>query len=114
MHIVAIVDTIVDQQQDSNNRNCSISLTAGVEHYCAHASNDSTRPLLASTQHTQISEHLKHSAPSSTGSSSGIGSSIESPYNHWKYLTPIPIATSNETKSVSSTAMIEPIGLSIT
>lgn len=59
-----------------------------MDHYCAH----STQPL------TQINEH---SAPSSTGSSSGIGSCVESPYNHWRYLTPLAITTSNDAKPVA-------------
>jgi hypothetical protein len=55
---------------------------------------------------------IKHSAPSSTDSShssSGIGSSMESPYNHWKYLVPLSVTTTtNDTNNVSST-IIEPI-----
>jgi len=60
---------------------------------------------------------LKHSAPPSTGSShssSGIGSSMESPYNHWKYLVPLSVTTTttttNEPNNVSP-AIIEPIPL---
>ncbi len=60
----------------------------------------------------QLNENFKHSAPPSTGSShssSGIGSSMESPYNHWKYLVPLSVTT-NDTNNVSST-IIEPIPL---
>lgn len=58
---------------------------------------------------------IKHSAPPSTGSShssSGIGSSMESPYNHWKYLVPLSVTTTttNDTNNISST-IIEPIPL---
>ena len=56
---------------------------------------------------------MKHSAPSSTDSShssSGIGSSIESPYNHWKYLVPLSVTTTNDNNKLSST-IIEPIPL---
>ncbi len=61
-----------------------------------------------------MNENIKHSAPPSTGSShssSGIGSSMESPYNHWKYLVPLSVTTTaNDTNNVSS-AIIEPIPL---
>ncbi len=66
--------------------------------------------LLVDQQH--LNENFKHSAPPSTGSShssSGIGSSMESPYNHWKYLVPLSVTT-NDTNNVSST-IIEPIPL---
>jgi hypothetical protein len=55
---------------------------------------------------------MKYSAPSSTDSShssSGIGSSMESPYNHWRYLVPLSVTT-NEANNISST-IIEPIPL---
>lgn len=60
-----------------------------------------------------MNENMKHSAPPSTASShssSGIGSSMESPYNHWKYLVPLSVATTNDTNNVSST-IIQPIPL---
>jgi hypothetical protein len=59
---------------------------------------------------------MKHSAPPSTGSShssSGIGSSMESPYNHWKYLVPLSVTTTitaDDSNNVSS-KIIEPIPL---
>ncbi|CAF3958007.1 unnamed protein product, partial [Adineta steineri] len=61
----------------------------------------------------QLNENFKHSAPSSTGSShssSGVSSSMESPYNHWKYLVPLSVATTNDTNNISS-AIIQPIPL---
>jgi hypothetical protein len=67
-------------------------------------------------QQQQQNENLKHSAPPSTGSShssSGIGSSMESPYNHWKYLVPLSVTTTttpNETNDGTST-IIEPLPL---
>ena len=117
-----------NQRSDLCDRSFSSSSAAGVEHYCTHSSNDSTRPLINSIAHQQTNEHnenLKHSAPSSTGSSShsssGIGSSIESPYNHWKYLTPLSVTTNDKNHLLPSsrehsevTKLIEPIPTSST
>lgn len=62
-----------------------------------------------------MNESFQHSAPASTGSSShsssGVSSSIESPYNHWKYLTPLSVKVSNDKNHVPSN-IIEPIPLS--
>lgn len=92
-----------DQQQDLCDRSFSSSSAGGGGHYCTHSSNDSTRPLIS--QSIDNNENFKQSAPPSTGSSShsssGIGSSIESPYNHWKYLTPLSVTT-NERKTFLS------------
>ncbi|CAF1508156.1 unnamed protein product [Adineta ricciae] len=59
--------------------------------------------------------------PSSTGSSnssSGISSSMESPYNHWKYLVPLSVSTTTTTTTAMnnnnqhvSSPIIEPIPL---
>lgn len=70
---------------------------------------------LVNKEQQQLNENFKHSAPSSTGSShssSGISSSMESPYNHWKYLVPLSVttATATNTNHVSS-PIIEPISL---
>jgi hypothetical protein len=104
-----ITETIRDdQQQDLCDRSFSSSSAGGgAGHYCTHSSNDSTRPLISHPQTTDNNEHFKHSAPPSTGSSShsssGIGSSMESPYNHWKYLTPLSVTTTaNERKAFLS------------
>ena len=95
-----------DQQHDLCDRSFSSSSAGGVGHYCTHSSNDSTRPLISHQQSTDNPENFKHSAPPSTGSSShsssGIGSSMESPYNHWKYLTPLSVTTTNETNNFLS------------
>ncbi len=92
-----------DQQHDLCDRSFSSSSAGGGGHYCTHSSNDSTRPLIDQ----QTNDNFKHSAPPSTGSSShsssGIGSSTESPYNHWKYLTPLSVTTTtNDTKNFLS------------
>ncbi|CAF1157581.1 unnamed protein product [Adineta steineri] len=123
-----------DQQQDLCDRSFSSSSAGGgggsSGHYCTHLSNDSTRPLINSIPHQQTNDN---SAPTSTGSSShsssGIGSSIESPYNHWKYLTPLSVTTiHNDTNNLMSdnkiltsskehsltTKMSEPITISST
>jgi len=92
-----------DQQQDLCDRSFSSSSAGGGGHYCTHSSNDSTRQLINPIPHQQVNDNFKHSAPPSTGSSShsssGIGSSIESPYNHWKYLTPLTVTTTTTTDS---------------
>ena len=58
---------------------------------------------------------MKHSAPPSTGSShssSGIGSSVESPYNQGKYLVPLSVATNeSNNNNNNSSIIIEPIPL---
>ncbi|UJR15975.1 hypothetical protein I4U23_002894 [Adineta vaga] len=58
---------------------------------------------------------VDQSAPSSTGSSnssSGISSSMESPYNHWKYLVPLSVSTTtNNNNNNISSPIIEPIPL---
>ena len=112
-----------DQQHDLCDR--SFSSSSG-GHYCTHSSHDSSRPLISSMpahlQPHDPNDAFKHSAPPSTGSSShsssGIGSSIESPYNHWKYLTPLSVTTvssAQETnqflsdKKPSSSKVIEPV-----
>jgi hypothetical protein len=123
---------IVDQQHDLCDRSFSSSSAGGGGHYCTHSSNDSTRPLINSIPHPQITdnnnENFKHSAPPSTGSSShsssGIGSSMESPYNHWKYLTPLSVTTIHDTNHFlsdkqilehsSSAKIIEPVSISST
>jgi hypothetical protein len=123
--IILFVD---DQQHDLCDRSFSSSSAGGAGgHYCTHSSNDSTRPLINSVAHEQTNdnnENFKHLAPASTGSSShsssGIGSSIESPYNHWKYLTPLSVTTTTDTNHFLSdnksskersltTKIIEPI-----
>lgn len=92
------------QQQDLCDRSFSSSSAGGGGHYCTHSSNDSTRPLIS--QSIDTNENFKQLAPPSTGSSShsssGIGSSVESPYNHWKYLTPLSVTTTNDQKIFSS------------
>lgn len=126
---------IDDQQNDFCDRSFSSSSAGGAGHYCTHSSNDSTRPLLNPMSHQQTndnSENFKSSAPASTGSSShsssGIGSTIESPYNHWKYLTPLSMTSndknhslpddkilSSSSKEHSVTAkLIEPVSISST
>ena len=111
-----------DQQHDLCDR--SFSSSSG-GHYCTHSSHDSSRPLISSMPaHPQAhdpNDAFKHSAPSSTGSSShsssGLGSSIESPYNHWKYLTPLSVTTASaqeatqfsSDKKPSSSKVIEPV-----
>lgn len=93
-----------DPQHDLCDRSFSSSSAGG--HYCTHSSNDSTRPLISHQQSMDNHENFKHSAPPSTGSSSqsssGIGSSMESPYNHWKYLTPLSVTTANDRKTFPS------------
>jgi hypothetical protein len=119
-----------DQQQDLCDRSFSSSSAGGGGHYCTHSSNDSTRQLINPIPHQQTNDNFKHSAPSSTGSSShsssGIGSSIESPYNHWKYLTPLTVTTTttdpnnflSDNKSSKEQSLtnkiIEPISISST
>ncbi|CAF4515098.1 unnamed protein product, partial [Rotaria sp. Silwood1] len=114
--ITPLAHKVVNQQHNLLDQTFSSSSASG-GHYCTHSSNDSTRPLLESNhqQQQQVNENFQHSAPSSTGSSShsssGISSSMESPYNHWKYLTPLSVKISNDKNQVSST-IIEPIPLS--
>jgi hypothetical protein len=121
-----------DQQNDLCDRSFSSSSAGGGGggHYCTHSSNDSTHPLLNPNSHQQPNDNFKNSAPPSTGSSShsssGIGSSIESPYNHWKYLTPLSVTTTTNdsnnflsdnkiTKEQSLTnKIIEPISITST
>lgn len=108
---------IDDQQNDFCDRSFSSSSAGGnggSAHYCTHSSNDSTRPLITSIPHQQTNddntENFKLSAPPSTGSSShsssGIGSTIESPYNHWKYLTPLTVATNDKNHSMSDNKIL--------
>ncbi|CAF1666400.1 unnamed protein product, partial [Adineta ricciae] len=101
-----------DQQHDLCDRSFSSSSAGGggsSAHYCTHSSNDSTRPLIHSIDHQQANDH---SAPGSTGSSShsssGLGSSIESPYNHWKYLTPLSVTTNNDSTNFMSDNKLPP------
>ena len=115
-----MISRLVDQQQDSSDRSFSSS-SAGVGHYCTHSSNDSTRPLMESQKNDDhTNENYKHVAPASTGSSShsssGISSAMESPYNHWKYLTPLSVATDETAPFLSDNAhvsskMIEPVAI---
>ncbi|CAF3480642.1 unnamed protein product [Rotaria sp. Silwood1] len=107
-----------DPQNDLCDRSFSSSSAGGAGssgHYCTHSSNDSTRPLINSIPHQQINdnnENFKHSVPPSTGSSShsssGIGSTIESPYNHWKYLTPLSVTTNDKNHLVSDNKILSP------
>jgi hypothetical protein len=105
MNIYFVLD---DQQHDLCDRSFSSSSAGGGSggHYCTHSSNDSTRPLISHPQTTDPNENFKDSAPPSTGSSShsssGISSSMESPYNHWKYLTPLSVTTTNDMKNFLS------------
>lgn len=70
----------------------------------------SALPSQAADDH--LNENFKHTAPPSTGSSShsssGISSSMESPYNHWKYLTPLSVNTNETAQLMSDTQSISP------
>ncbi|CAF0794767.1 unnamed protein product [Didymodactylos carnosus] len=104
-------------QNKNNINNCEIIHDLCDRSFC-HSSNDSSHPLLVGDSNNSSELHhctavgIRNNMNNTTSmngvlvqpctgsdSSSGIGSSVESPYTGWKYLTPLCVSTSSHQQS---------------